>query len=443
LTVALDEGCLERLYEPSLVGDELGARKIMSEGSAAPPKRVWLMGFANTAYGFGYASVLVTAPHRMAAHGVPEPVIAGLTTLALAASLIVFAVAPVLDTLVSRRVWSVSVGLLGAMLTTLVLALPTASPFLVPTLALDAFVLSLYTSAVGGWLGAALPKGSDEAIGAWYAIGNSSGFGLGALTQYWLISHLPNGAGAAAVGLATLVPLGVLAAIPPGETGRKAMRESFNHLARDVGKLVRQPLVVRVLLMFIMPCAAFTLTNAFGGMGPDFHAPDALVSLANGLGAVAIGLAAALAARLILKRVPAPFLYLAVGSLGAAFTLALLALPHTPVTYLLAVLGENASQSVAQVSQNAIMFRSIRQGSPLAASQFGLLATAAVVPYVYMQGLDGYGYKLAGGVSGSFLMDALVSLAACVLIFLCVVRWLEQGKLDAPADGVDPAADFA
>ncbi len=121
----------------------------------------------------------------------------------------------------------------------------------------------------------------------------------------------------------------------------------------------------------------------------------------------------------------------------------MLALPHTPVTYLLAVLGENASQSVAQVSQNAIMFRSIRQGSPLAASQFGLLATAAVVPYVYMQGLDGYGYKLAGGVSGSFLMDALVSLAACVLIFLCVVRWLAQGKLEAAADGVDPAADFA
>ena len=68
------------------------------------------------------------------------------------------------------------------------------------------------------------------------------------------------------------------------------MHESFRNLARDVFQLVSQPLVLRVLLMFILPCAAFTLTNAFGGMGPDFHAADNLVSVANGIGAVVIGL---------------------------------------------------------------------------------------------------------------------------------------------------------
>jgi len=188
--------------------------------------------------------------------------------------------------------------------------------------------------------------------------------------------------------------------------------------------LVSQPLVLRVLLMFILPCAAFTLTNAFGGMGPDFHATDNLVSVANGIGAVAIGLFASILARLVLKRVSAPFLYLSIGILGATFTLGLLALPHSPATYLLAVLGEQAAQSIAQVSQNAIIFRSIRQGSPLASSQFGLLSTAFVVPYVYMQGLDGFGYKLAGGVTGSFTMDALVSLAACALLFWPVLRWI-------------------
>lgn len=397
-------------------------------------QRVWLMGFASSTYGFGYAAVLVTAPHLLASHGVAEPVIAGMTTLALSASLIVFALAPVLDTLISRRAWSIGLGLAGATLASLVLLLPATSHFLGAALATDALVLSLYNSAVGGWLGAALPKSSAETIGTWFTIGNSSGFGLGALTQYWLVTHTPAGLGAALVGVATLIPLVVLSLIPATDAGRKAVHESFRNLARDVVQLVRQPLVLRVLLMFILPCAAFTLTNAFGGMGPDFHATDNLVSVANGIGAVAVGFFASILARLVLKRVSAPFLYLSIGILGAAFTLGLLALPHSPATYLLAVLGENAAQSAAQVSQSTIIFRTIRQGSPLASSQYGLLSTAFVVPYAYMQGLDGFGYKLAGGVRGSFTMDALVSLAACALLFWPVLRWTASGKLEVTSE---------
>jgi PAT family beta-lactamase induction signal transducer AmpG len=47
-----------------------------------------------------------------------------------------------------------------------------------------------------------------------------------------------------------------------------------------------------------------------------------------------------------------------------------------------------------------------------------------------MQMLDGYGYKLAGGVNGSFMMDALVSLAACTLLAVPVIHWLRSGKLE-------------
>lgn len=415
----------------------------MSKQSGSHAPRVWLMGLANATYGFGYAVVLVTAPQLLASRGVAEPVIAGMTTLALAASLLVFAVAPVLDTLISRRAWSIGLGVAGAILTSLALILPSTSHLLAAALAADALVLSLYQSALGGWLGAVLPKSSDEAIGTWFTIGNSSGFGLGALTQYWLVTHTQAGRGAALVGVLTLVPLAILKMVPAPDAGRKAVHESFRNLARDVGQLVRQPLVLRLLLMFILPCAAFTLTNAFGGMGPDFHATDNLVSVANGIGAVVIGFFASILTRLILKWISAPFLYLAIGTLGAAFTLSLLALPHSPATYLLAVLGENAAQSFAQVSQFAIIFRSIQQGSSLASSQFGLLSTAVIVPYAYMQGLDGFGYKLAGGVTGSFLMDALVSLGACVLLFWPVLRWIAARKLEVTGEKVATENDGA
>jgi PAT family beta-lactamase induction signal transducer AmpG len=402
----------------------------MTEKAEEPPRLVWLMGFMNSTYGFAYAVVLVTVPQLLAAHGVAEPVIASLTAIALVVALAVFAIAPVLDTLVSRRAWSIGLALAAAALTFLVLSLPTSSPMLAPVLAADALSISLYNSAIGGWFGAALPKGSDETIGTWFTIGNSFGFGVGAISQFWLMTHLPVGLGAAAIAGAALVPLAMVPIVPVSAAGRKSMQESFGSLARDVLELVRQPVVLRILLMFLLPCAAFTLTNAFGGIGRDFGVSDAMVGIANGVGATVIGFFASLTGRLLLKRLPAPLLYLGVGVVGAAFTLSLLALPRTPVIYLMAVIGENFAQSIAQVSQNAIIFRSIREGSPLASSQFGLLSTAFVVPYAYMQMLDGYGYKLAGGVNGSFMMDALVSLAACTLLAVPVIHWLRSGKLE-------------
>lgn len=62
-----------------------------------------------------------------------------------------------------------------------------------------------------------------------------------------------------------------------------------------------------------------TLTNAFGGVGRDFHASEALVDVANGIGATVIGFFVSLAARLFLKWFPAPLMYLGVGMVGALF----------------------------------------------------------------------------------------------------------------------------
>jgi PAT family beta-lactamase induction signal transducer AmpG len=101
--------------------------------------------------------------------------------------------------------------------------------------------------------------------------------------------------------------------------------------------------------------------------------------------------------------------------------------------FVLAVVGENIAQTCAQVAQNTMVFRSIPLGSTLASSQFGLLQTAALIPYAYMQALDGQGYAWRG-VSGSFLMDAGVSMLACALVLVPVLRWLRAGLLEAPEE---------
>ncbi|MDE1915304.1 MAG: MFS transporter [Sphingomonadales bacterium] len=395
------------------------------------PRRVWLMGLTNATYGYLYAVPLVTVPQQLAARGVPQPTIANITALVMAVSLATFALAPVLDTTMSRRRWSLTLGLLATMLALAVLLLPTASPLLAPVLAVMALATSLYNAAIGGWLGAALPKSCDETVGTWFGIGNGLGFSLGAMGQFWLLTHLPAPYGALAVAGGSVMTLPILLTLPRPSADRRAMRESFGTLARDVTHLARRGPVLRIAGLFAMPCAAFTLTNAFGGLGGDFHADAAVVGAANGMGQMVASLLGALAIRLVLARMPAAVLYLLVGTVGGAFTLLLLPLPHTAPVYVLAVLGECVAQTCAQVVQNTIIFRSIAPEDPLASSQFGMLQTALIVPYSYMQALDGYGYRLAGGVTGSLLMDAGASLAACAVMALPVLRWLRRGALEA------------
>ncbi len=401
------------------------------------------MGLSNAAYGFCYAGVLVTMPQVMAAHAVSQPVIASLTALSGLASLATFAVAPILDTLVSRRVWAHALGLLVAVLTAIMLGVAPTGPLIAPLMMADALALVMLTTALGGWLGAALPKEQDDAIGAWFTIGNGVGFGIGAFCQYPLITHLPSPVGQIVVGVIGLVPLVVLRLIPSADHGRKAVRESFGDLGRDIGVLIRRPLVWRIAVLLAAPCAAFTLTNAFGGLGPDFHVSAQMVDFSNGIGPTVIGMAAALFGRWCLRHVHGPMLYIGVGTAGAVFTTLVIGLPHTWLVYLIAVCGENIAQSIAQVAQNAIIFASIRRGSPIAATQFGLLTTAALLPYTYMLALDGWGYQLAGNVTGQFFMDAGVSMAACVILAVPVLRWMRSGKLTAADDGDDQVGGIA
>ena len=415
----------------------------MSDAAEKRPRLVWAMGLSNASYGYPFAGLLVTMPQVMAAHGVGEPVIAGVVALATGVSLATFLLAPLLDTVMSRRAWALVLSVLSSVLTAVLLGVSPTGPLVAPLMMVDALVLVMLTTALGGWLGAALPKDMDDTIGTWFTMGNAGAFGIGAVSQFWLITTLPAPLGPIAVGAISLLPLLFQTLIPSPDSGLKAVRESFGDLGRDLAVLVRQPLVLRIVVMFALPCAAFTLTNAFGGLGPDFHVSAAVIGVANGLGATVTGVGAALLARWCLRFVRAPLLYLGIGTVGAVFTVLVIGMPHTPLFYLVAVIGENIAQSIAQVSQNAIQFGAIRRGSPIAGSQFGLMNTAALLPYSYMLALDGYGYKLAGNVAGSFWMDAGVSLGACLILLVPVLHWMRSGKLTAPADDEPIGASVA
>jgi PAT family beta-lactamase induction signal transducer AmpG len=376
---------------------------------------VWLLGFANLPLGVTGGVALILAPQVLASQHVPEPRIADITTLALVATFGCLLVVPVLDVRFSRRTYAIVMSILTAALTAAsVLSLSNLDTLGV-WLFLSVMGAQLNTSAIGGWFGGVISKEQDAALGAWMTVANVVGAGGTAMAGILLVRAAPIGVAAAVLGGLNLLPLLVFAvAHPPGEE-RRRLGESFGQFARDLGALARDASVLRLLLLFALPCASFALTNTLGGLGGDYHASEQLVGVVFGAGIAAAGVVGSLAVPLLTRRASPLWVYIGVGATGAALTLLNLVLPHTTPVFVWAAITQNVWQAAALALVSVIALQSIGKDNPVAATQFGLLLGAASAPITYMQWLDGHAYG-AAKLTGLYLTDGGMGVAACVLM---------------------------
>jgi PAT family beta-lactamase induction signal transducer AmpG len=393
--------------------------------AAVRPLPIWLMGFGFAPLGASGAVILYTIPQLLAANHVSEPTIASITATAIIPGFMSFFLSPILDWRFSRRVYAIAFALLAAISLALGLLCLQNLPLLTALLFFCNTAANLCAFAVAGWFGNATAAEHKAGLGAWFTAFNIGGFGLVAAVAIDVLRDLPYALGAAILGLSVLaaLPLFIYAACPPAD-GRLA-KESFAAFSRDVIVSLRRPAILWTLLLFLAPATAFALTNTLGGLGAQFHASERLVAVIGGVGAAVAGVAASLSIPPLIGRIAPRPLYLWVGAVGALFTLSLIALPHTPATFALAILGENAFQAAAFAVANTIILRTMGVDNPLAATQFGLLNGAASVPLSYMQAIDGHFYG-RGGVTGSYLADALISGGACLALALLLWRFRRQ-----------------
>jgi MFS transporter, PAT family, beta-lactamase induction signal transducer AmpG len=401
-------------------------------GLDAPPapRRLpptWVMGLGFLPLGVSGSLTLITTPQLLAAYHVPEAQIASVTGIALIPGFIGFLLGPLLDWRFSRRAYAIVFSLLGEVLQFAALLFLRNLPILTTLLFVEGLAVGLCVSAVGGWFGNLTATEKKGSLGAWFTVTNLGAGGIVASLAVVALHGLPAPLGAAALSapVALAVPLFLWVDCPPAD-GRLAS-ESFIAFASDVLALLKRPSVLWTLLIFLAPCASFALTNTLGGLGADFRTSEDLVGLIGGAGISIAGVVGSLSIPILARFVPPRPLYLLVGVFGAAFTLILIVLARTPATFGIAMLGENIFQAAAFSVGNMIVLRTIGHDNPLAATQFGLLTSASSLPLAYMQFIDGHAYGALGGVNGSFLADAGVSGAACVLLALILWacrRWI-------------------
>jgi len=385
------------------------------------------MGMANLPFGLYGAVVLITVPQMLASQHVPQPLIASITAAAMIPLFCGFLLAPILDVRFSRRSYALVFGVLTALAAWIGLANIAAQGMLAACLIPGFLFANMFYNALGGWLGDLVPTGDEGRLGASFTMGNIVGFGIGAILFISLLRALPTPWGAVAVAAAIALPLLLLLAVPASVSERRSAHESFATLASDLRQLLRSKIVLRTLLLFCLPASSFALTNTLGGLGGDFGASERFVALIAGLAVTGAAALAILAVPPLVKRMAPLLLYLAIGSTGALFTLSLLLLPRVPSVFAFALIGQNIFQAAAFVVENTIIFRTIGDDNPLAATQFGLLAAATAFPITYMQAIDGQGYRLAG-LTGGLSTDAGLSLLACAVLLPLVLFWLRRDR---------------
>src|SRR5262249_24292126 len=138
-----------------------------------------------------------------------------------------------------------------------------------------------------------------------------------------------------------VVPVAVFPFMPAPGPDRRLASESFRQFFAEVVGVVRRPQVLLTIPMFVTPASSFALTNLLGGLGSDFRASAHFVGAVGGAGVLFAGIAGCLIFPLIDRLLPLRYLYLAIGLIGALFTLGLLLLPRTPLTFATALIGEN------------------------------------------------------------------------------------------------------
>jgi len=392
----------------------------MKDSRWLPP--TWVMGLTNAPFGLAGGFCAVVIPQLLAAHGIPAGHVAAIAAAILSPGFWIFAVSPMLDAWLSRRTYALIFGTLTAAAIAVTVAHPDR-PGLVEAVMLPGFAAAmLYQGSVGGWMGSLIDKKEDGRLGVWFAVSNLGAGGLMMILAGQVISRLAPAVAGILMGSAILVPMLIFVVIPSPPALRRPARESFGRFNRELVSLLKQRRVLMSLALFLFPAASFALTNVLGGTGADFSANERTVSLFAGVGSSLAGIAGSFLLFPLARRFPLRPVYLAIGIVGAIFTLSLLALPRQPWSLAVAITGENLFQALAFATANGIAFEVIGPDNPFAATLFSLLLAASNMPITYMQFLDGKGYDWRG-LTGSIVTDAGVSILACLTLAWMLFRW--------------------
>jgi hypothetical protein len=381
-----------------------------------PKVPVWLMGLTLSGFGVYGAISVITIQQMLAIRQVSESDRANILTLTLLPASLSFLLSPVLDIGLSRRGYAVLLLIVTAVLQAAAFEAMDNLPVLTVLLTAGSLSAYLYQTAVSGWFSAVISSREERALGAWMTIGINATWGVFAVLGGEFTQSLPPSFAAGLLSLAVLLPILVFPWIPSPPLTIPWTLKGFISFGRDIRALLRMPVMIFAIVMFLSPTSTFSLTDYLPSHGADFHASESYASRTAGITALLGALLGPLLFGLTSSHFRLAVMYLLVGLVGGVITVASCLAGSTPQAFAGALLLQNTFLNMALAAFLAFSLTIVGRDNPISATAFGLLWATSNLPVSYMVKVDSWGYQWSG-TTGMFIYDGGLTVVSCVAFF--------------------------
>jgi hypothetical protein len=246
-------------------------------------------------------------------------------------------------------------------------------------------------------------------------VGNLGGTGLGGGLGLWIATHSAvSWASAATLALLCAACNGALLFVPdPAHAHRQPhIVGTLRNLGGEVWRLARSRVGALGLLIMLMPFGTGSAGTLWSAVAGDWGASGDLVALVTGgISGLAAG-AGCLIGGYLCDAMDRRTGYLLAGAMMAACTLAMLAAPKTPASFVSLTLLYACIGGMAYAACYAVVLEAA--GTVAAASKCDLLISISNMPIAAMTTIDGAA-QTRWGSDGMLLTETLVGIGAIVL----------------------------
>jgi len=356
--------------------------------------------------------------------------------------------APLVDTLLTRKIWYVGSTVVCAM--GLWLAGRAAMgdhpslTMISVALTISNFTATLLAMAVESLMAATVPDALRGQAGGWSQAGNLGGQGLGGGLSLWLIQNYGLSDAASGAALGALCVLCCLALLWVDDSrpllkvqghveaaGHLGLAGSVKAIGSDLWGLLRSRIGILALLICLLPIGSGAAQNLWSPIAEEWHASANVVAFVTGAMSGLISALGCLAGGWLCDRIDRKTAYCVFGFLLVLAAAGMALCPRTSDQYIFWTSVYAFAVGLSYAAYCAVVLEAI--GNTAAATKFSFLSAVSNAPIMLMTFVDGYAQSHLG-TKGMLWTDAACGVAGIVVFALVFGGTRRRAALPVLAD---------
>jgi MFS transporter, PAT family, beta-lactamase induction signal transducer AmpG len=374
-------------------------------------------------YGLGAGFCELWIPFALTRAGFPVALTASIVAVGIAANVLRFIYAPVIDATLTLRQWYL-IGLASCVVLTIVLGLMPFVRDAAAAVMVVVFLCQVSTTLVMNPVGALMATTVNESMkgraAGWCQAGNQGGKGLAGLA-IWVSTHFSNGAAGILLGVIMgTCALGLVFVGKPSVRVDQALGTRLLALGKDVLAMARNPTSLLIIVLCASPIGVGAASAIWPAVAAEWAASPDRVALDTGILSAIVSTAGSVAGGQVADRLGRWWAYFGSGLLLALIAVGVIASARTPLSYDLGVLGYAFFTAMGVGAWCALVLYAT--GRTAVATKYAALASIGNLPNAYMTWLDGWIHDKYG-VAAMFGGEALIAVL-CIVLGLLVLKMI-------------------